>query len=782
MKRIITYFAVFAALLAVSCNRIESSESSGEAGLVRFVLKTSEMETRALTTDDADFDNNEKLVKRVDYFFFKKSDGTDLVEHSYKEFEENQNPILEFDTEDEYPDLRKPFYAYFLVNYYTTRTEGEGDEAHEVVEYIDHNRNDWTLDALLALPVSTNFLPKEEGVEVPVPDFVMDSMDPEGNLTYVKAESQGAPVTKDIYLYHVAAKLILNFTVANSVNALGDTWHPVTDQMTVRYWNALNSTNVEGAPAERTDALKKAYFNYPEEAPTKSGTTFSSRIYYTYPQLFGTKDEDGKITYSNGEPYFKVFLPWNGEHLGATRFFYKILIKNMEKIERNKYYILNLTIDQLGGVEDEYVLVTDHYYVADWQNPGAMAQAGVTESVFLDIALPEYQFYGIDEMTVPVIASHPIGITINSATKEVFKAGASTQVNQDTGYPKTEENKSFTLKHTLVTDVTKSNYDCGVITYNVTVRLLDHPEYTKNVMVTQYPSVYVKEFLSNGSVFVNGQSYSNPGGNNHYVYNNNHDQIGTIVNPNSIDGDGDNVNPHQYNVYVSVLPEGYPAIIGDPRVGGTAVANLGFSSFNSWDYSYYYQRYIADATVDNTVSSKYKSTGESTQNVIAPAIKIASSFGKTYPMTYERAKERCAAYQENGYPAGRWRLPTVSEIDFLIKLSENNHIPTLFDPGQENTYYAEYWAGGGWAYVGKTSFMGASVPAYDFSSEGSKVQDGKTYSVSFGTGNYANYYYVTYNNNTYNNQVWTRCVYDVWYWGEDNDSQHLSTWGGYQMD
>ena len=120
----------------------------------------------------------------------------------------------------------------------------------------------------------------------------------------------------------------------------------------------------------------------------------------------------------------------------------------------------------------------------------------------------------------------------------------------------------------------------------------------------------------------------------------------------------------------------------------------------------------------------------------------------------------------------------MAEIDFLIKLSENNHIPTLFDPGQEDGYYAEYWAGGGWAYVGKTSFMGSSVPAYNFSSTGNVSHDGVTYNV---TRN-GDYYVVNYSNRNYNNLVWARCVYDVWYWGDGQDSDHMDSWGGYQMD
>ena len=794
MKRIITYLSIFAALLAVSCNRMEPSDFTGESDVVRFALSSSGMETRAITVDDdPNAVDNENVINTVDYFFFKNVKGTTVLVHDSKTFAEDEERILSFDTtKDAYKSLRKPFYAYFLVNY--KDSEGNG---------IDHNKT-WTLEQLLNLPIVTNFLPKneEDDTEEKVAEFVMDS----GNEpVYVKAETQGQTVEKKISLYHVAAKIVLNMTVAQSVTGLDDTWTPVMDQVTLRFWNALKKATVKAEPVERTETSKKTdYINYPDEKPTKSGTSYTSRIFYTYPQLFGTKSDEGKVTYKNGEPYFKMTFVWKGAKVGATRFYYKILLPNLEKIERNKYYVLNVNINELGGVEDEYVKVSDHYYVVDWQSPAAITQAGVTESRFLDIALPVYSFYGKDEMNVPVISSHPISIRINSATKEVFKEGVNNEVSQDAEYPKTNANTDFTLKHTLVTDVTRDDYDCGIITYEVTVYHADDHSWKKTVIIKQYPPVYLKQEDSNGVVFVNGQgynsSYTHRSGSSNATpvfdntelsgewYSGYMGNIGSVANPSAVDGSGDNNNQHQYTIYVSVLPESNSSVIGDSR-GGSTVNNLGYSSytFNS-GYAQYQNYHYRDfsATQDNTVSSKYDPAGDDTQNVIAPAFKIASSYGKTTLMTYEHAKERCAAYQENGYPAGRWRLPTSAEIDFVISLSENEHIPTLFGCGRNNNeygqfdHYAAYWSGGGWAYCGKDSIIGG-LKQIDLSSSGSKTTNGTNYTVSVPTGNNTNYT-VRYNNKNYTHYVYTRCVYDVWYWGEEQDSAHMDTWGGFQMD
>ena len=39
---------------------------------------------------------------------------------------------------------------------------------------------------------------------------------------------------------------------------------------------------------------------------------------------------------------------------------------------------------------------------------------------------------------------------------------------------------------------------------------------------------------------------------------------------------------------------------------------------------------------------------------------------------------RCAGYQEAGYPAGRWRVPTMAEINYIVQLSGWGVIPSLF--------------------------------------------------------------------------------------------------------
>ena len=123
--------------------------------------------------------------------------------------------------------------------------------------------------------------------------------------------------------------------------------------------------------------------------------------------------------------------------------------------------------------------------------------------------------------------------------------------------------------------------------------------------------------------------------------------------------------------------------------------------------------------------------------MIAPSFRIASSYGVVSPISYSEAKYRCASYQEDGYPAGRWRVPTRAEIWYMAFLAENKRIPRLLS---EDTYY---WGGDGYGYYPSTDYLNP-----------------------------------TRTNSTSEN-IYVRCVYDEWYWNDKCDKSTF-TWGDRQ--
>lgn len=110
--------------------------------------------------------------------------------------------------------------------------------------------------------------------------------------------------------------------------------------------------------------------------------------------------------------------------------------------------------------------------------------------------------------------------------------------------------------------------------------------------------------------------------------------------------------------------------------------------------------------------------------MLAPSYRVASKFGGLeyyLGVTKRSAEFKCATYQEDGYPAGRWRLPTMAEIVFISSLTTQPDFVKLFSSG------SKYW-----------SANGAIIP-------------------SSGPQNKLDFALV-------------RCVYDSWYWDQMDES------------
>ena len=172
-------------------------------------------------------------------------------------------------------------------------------------------------------------------------------------------------------------------------------------------------------------------------------------------------------------------------------------------------------------------------------------------------------------------------------------------------------------------------------------------------------------------------------------------------------------------------------VIGDPRELNVFADNNLYSGWES----------TASAFVDGTTGHRltnYYPTYEDTNyaNIIAPSFRVASSYGKSQAMSYDDAQRRCASYQEDGYPAGRWRIPTKAEVIYMTKLSHDGKIPELFTfaaTGRDPSYWCASGVIDG--YNGApTYYEGVSSASYNG------------------------------NNNNYTNKRHVRCVYDEWFW------------------
>ncbi len=170
--------------------------------------------------------------------------------------------------------------------------------------------------------------------------------------------------------------------------------------------------------------------------------------------------------------------------------------------------------------------------------------------------------------------------------------------------------------------------------------------------------------------------------------------------------------------------------IGDPRVpAGSSAANGGYG--DSWSLDNY--MYNNNGTESTTAWSSPDdilicSMKEADRNLIAPRFLISSALNANYGLTWEQAVKRGATYQEVGYPAGRWRLPTEAEMAFIVARQLDGSIPGLY---ATNT---QYWAGSGRLMSTNTSGDNS------FSDPSSGVTESCRY------------------------------VYDLWYWGDTPSS------------
>lgn len=143
------------------------------------------------------------------------------------------------------------------------------------------------------------------------------------------------------------------------------------------------------------------------------------------------------------------------------------------------------------------------------------------------------------------------------------------------------------------------------------------------------------------------------------------------------------------------------------------------------------------------------------RNTIAPKFRICSSYGGTSSyMTREMSRRRAAAYQELGYCAGRWRLPTFAEVEFVMQLAADKKIPRLFGTNASGTWF--YWCAQGAVRVPDGTVTNPNIAIVANPSGGASGAA----AAPFTGDNYRDH---------------ARFVYDEWYWGSETLTPSAST-------
>ena len=530
--------------------------------------------------------------------------------------------------------------------------------------------------------------------------LLMDGVLP--NRQVVRGESATVDLTRAM------AKVTLKVTAAEEItDENGVKYTPDFKNMSVTLVNAATKTKLDGTYRPTGND----YTGVTQKYVMNGEGAYVHAPLYSYPNL------EAGATAERQNAYLQLRLPWlmeDGTGQQAGNYYYTIPItaNHVANMERNHYYDVSVDVRVLGSLDpNDMVELTPNIFIRNWFD--MQLSSSIDKFQYLVLEEDSTTLYNVTDYANPYVSSSEIDsykilsveyvdyssvdfsdvtMTLKNPSGHVSGEGYWGKYDNFSNYTSgiDLENETITFHHAIDTDIM---YAKRVITIEVT----NKEGISRTWVITQYPEMYIEaernQSRGGHNRFVYGVSETESDGES-TVRNDSGNLLGGVY---GYDNGGTNNNPNQYTIYVTANS---PYAIGDPR-SSTSVSAESLYISQKGDYT------------GNTLKTYYPTRGREVANMIAPAFKIASSWGKTLDISFARAKERCASYQENGYPAGRWRVPTEAEIAYVISLSEDKKIPKLFDEG--------YWCSSGTVY-------GSS-----------------------------------------GDEAAVRCVYDVWYWGEGKE-------------
>lgn len=749
------YLMAFFALILASCgDEMESlgTGSGSDSRAFTLQLKASDASTEA--GEDA---YNENRIANVSVFFFTDTDNATCA-YMKRNIPTDQANTLKVPLDETFTPGE--YYIFVVAN-----TQNHTEDVKNLT--LKQMQDRW---------VYTQFATANKKQE----SFIMQGLT---EKVHVENGAAGGKVT----LNRLAAKIVLIPEVKSPIEVDGVKYTAELGRMDVALHNLTNITHVGGY-----ELTKDEYNDLSEENKAKMYATTEPHTYantaaegetpvyshiplYSYPSTWKAYVGGTGLEESEHQTYLTFRIPWtcvkDGVQL-STNYYYRIPVTDeidevnkTRSLKSNTLYKIKMTVGVLGSIDPGQVTpdVDLKYEISDWKSVGisadvnkynyleletnyvemnneSRADIGLTSSSdvtakVVKITYPDYSGTTINPavtMTEPVKPKREDYWTDRGYQQALkrYESDLKTWNNQSNFV--TVYGQSITFEHAVSADI--------YVPYTYTIEVTNKDGQKQELTITQYPPIYITgEYNSNGSSnrFVYGETTNETwvGGffdGFYTVVDDNNKSLGGAHNPG--DGSSSNNNKNQYTIHVTQLDadDEKKYIIGDPRdPTPTQLSSL-------TKYGTRTQKGLQSYLKTREETSRDENQREY-DRMIAPVFKIASSWGvvTSGSINYVQAQKRCASYQENGYPAGRWRIPTEGEIEFIVSLSNMGYIPKLFG----GDYYAS----------SKRYFSGGD--------EGS----GEGFNGTFGT-------------DTGNRSV--RCVYDVWYWGDEKlANPNVFTWG-----
>lgn len=734
------YLMAFFALILASCGDEMESLGTGSGNDSRaFTLQLRASDASTEAGEDA---YNENRIANVSVFFFENTE-TATCAYMKRNIPTDHTNVLKVPLDETFKS--GDYYIFVVAN-----TQNHTEDV-----------KNFTLKQMQDRLVYTQFVTdnKAQG------SFIMQGLT---GPVRVENGAAGGQVT----LNRLAAKIVLIPEVQSPITVDGVVYTAELDRMDVALHNLTNITHVGGY-----ELTKDEYNGLSDENKAKMYATTQPHTYantaaegetpayshiplYSYPSTWKSYVNGTGLEEDEHQIYLTFRIPWtcvkDGVQL-STNYYYRIPVTDeidevnkTRSLKSNTLYKIKMTVGVLGSIDPGQVTpdVDLKYEISDWKSVGISAD--VNKYNYLELETNYVEMNNESRADIGLTSSSDVTAKVVKITYPDYSRttiSQSTMTEQDK--PKEPDKNDDKYKKWVWDGIFQGHYEFDETKYNqdlkkyqdelnewnsifaviepygqtlvfqhelastvyvpwtYTIEVTNKEGLTQELTITQYPPIYIK-----------GESNQNNGSDNRFVYgkkstgsisDDNGSSIGSVANYTS----GSNHNPNQYTIYATVLDATSSYIIGDPRQEQTTP--------------------LSRLTKYQGGLKEYRPTkdDDETKSIIAPVFKIASSWGQTTSTNYTQLQKRCAAYQENGYPAGRWRIPTEAEIQFVISLSDQGYIPELFD----GDYYA---------------------------SSGRYYQSGSGFS----------------RNPDKNGEHAVRCIYDVWYWGDEKlANPNVFTWG-----
>ena len=778
--RLIRYVMVglWMATLLGSCSEdlYDGDGIDGEKGYITLRFSQPQaavQETRA--TEHGDNTLNENNINFVDLYFFpngKSNEDAVLVE---------DNHAVEFDTSGgDTTYFVKVRTGDTKLNELFGSTQNGSCEVYAVANSSQKSPSASTcLDSLRLRVLRHNF-----GAQLTQGHFIMQSNPEKLATVVLKdgAATGSIPMTRVAAKLQIYLNVPDTLHVYNKDGSGFAVWKSDRSHMSIVFNNGLMDYTLNGKDTSHPDSsfynsMQVDMHKYATMTRNTVDYDYSHTPFYSYP--FSWKETDTHVpTFIIAVPWSKLNPGTGSDTYGTPEITYYQVHPNMltGKLQSNYFYRMYMKIETVGSTDNTTPvdITPSGYRIQPWGEVKVNTHKDVTGDLY------RYTYLVVDPTSV--VLNNTSSTTLRYSSSSALTSDTKITQVEYNSYETPGQVTHHTLTADDLAKLTTNRYELDYtstpgqikFTHNVddgtyaaktiTIQVANDDGLTELVTITQYPAIYMHTFPGdnafvdgyfshvaapapsigdaisnrNSSGYYNSVNYGNirTSGGSYYTYYQNTQNVtvpygsmvkaltqtsGGIVNNSITEITVTSFNSN--NGFYEANGTKYYYQIGDPRENAGYTSNdlQAYLTNQKWvSHSWLYgDRYTITQKSWGTNAAKIKKASE-TKTIIAPQFFISSGWNSSTSLSFADAQKRAATYQEAGYSAGRWRLPTEAEIMFITARQREGVIPVLFAMDSSSNYWA---------------------------SSGRLYRNGQFYNAST------------------NAQGYMRFVYDTWYWG-----------------